>query len=450
MTHSWEDWRAAAFLTDAAAREIKGRFGTPVHVYDLTTLAAGAEEALRMPAPFGLTVRFAMKACPHTAILRLFDRLGLHVDASSGYEVRRAQEAGVDLQRVQLTAQEMPEDLEALVKEGMLFNATSLHQLDTYGSLFPGGEASIRVNPGLGSGQNRRTNVGGPASSFGIWHEQLDEARRIAQRYGLRLTRLHSHIGSGADPDVWQRCAALTLGIARDLPEVHTVNLGGGFKVARAPGERDTDLQEVGTVVSEQLRQFQTQDDAGRCLHLEIEPGTLLTARAGAIVCTIIDVKETSDYRFIVVDSGMTDNLRPALYGAQHALRVVPQGLEGAPSGEGPRDVGEYLVAGHCCESGDLLTPAPGDPEGLAPRRLLQPRIGDLLLVGHTGAYSTSMAAANYNSFPQSAVLLRMPDGALHVIRRRQTWREMTAPEQTPDLEQALAQTLRPQRTRSE
>jgi diaminopimelate decarboxylase len=239
---------------------------------------------------------------------------------------------------------------------------------------------------------------------------------------------------------VWQHCAALTLRLARELPEVHTVNLGGGFKVARAPGEEDTDLQQVGKAIEKQLRRFQAEDNERRGLHLEIEPGTFLTARAGAIVSTIIDLKETSDYRFIIVDSGMTDNLRPALYGAQHALRVVhAQDLDGALAATED----DFLVSGHCCESGDLLTPAPGDPEGLAPRRLPQPRIGDALVMGDTGAYSTSMAAVNYNSFPQSAVLLRAPDGALHVIRRRQTWQEMTAAEQVPALTEALAQIKR-------
>jgi diaminopimelate decarboxylase len=211
------------------------------------------------------------------------------------------------------------------------------------------------------------------------------------------------------------------------------------LKVARAPGEEDTDLQQVGAAIDGQLRRFQAEDSGHRGLHLEIEPGTFLTARAGAIVSTIIDLKVTSDYRFIIVDSGMTDNLRPALYGAQHALWVVhTQDGECAPGTEA-----DFLVSGHCCESGDLLTPAPGDPEGLAPRRLPQPRIGDALVMGDTGAYSTSMAATNYNSFPQSAVLLRAPDGALHVIRRRQTWQEMTAAEQVPALTEALAQIRR-------
>ncbi len=107
------------------------------------------------------------------------------------------------------------------------------------------------------------------------------------------------------------------------------------------------------------------------------------------------------------------------MYGAQHPIDVVPS-EEGGPRGEG-----EYLVVGHCCESGDLLTPAPGDPEGLAPRRLAEPRIGDALVIGGTGAYCSGMSAKNYNSFPEAAELLLTNDGELELIRRRQTLEQM-------------------------
>lgn len=419
----------AHFLTDETVRAIQARFGTPVHVFDMATLVQAAGRALSMPAPFGLTVRYAMKACPNGAVLRIFDEMGLHIDASSGFEVYRARRAGIDLQRVQLTAQELPADLETLVEAGMRFNATSLHQLRYFGERVPGGELSIRLNPGLGSGHSQRTNVGGPASSFGIWHEQLAQVFEIQREYGLRITRLHSHIGSGADPAVWQRCAQMTLRLARELPQVHTVNLGGGFKVARAPGEEETDLHAVGEAIGEQLRRFRREDAAGRALHLEIEPGTYLVAHAGAIVSTVIDVKGTGPdgYRFIVVDSGMTDTLRPTLYGAVHGLRVVR-----TTGGERNEKDGAFVVVGHCCESGDVLTPAPGDPERLQPRVLQEPRVGDALVVEDTGAYGAAMSAKHYNSFPQSAQLLQTPDGQLHVIRRRQSWEEMVAAEKAP------------------
>ncbi len=113
----------------------------------------------------------------------------------------------------------------------------------------------------------------------------------LAKRYDLRLTRLHSHVGSGTDPEVWKRCTRMTLDLAARLPDVRTVNLGGGFKVGRMPGEPSVDMADVGAHVQAELQAFRERD--GRALHLEIEPGTYLVANAGTIVATCVDVVDT-------------------------------------------------------------------------------------------------------------------------------------------------------------
>ena len=119
---------------------------------------------------------------------------------------------------------------------GVLFNACSLHQLETVGRVAPGREISVRMNPGLGSGSANRTNTGGPASSFGIWHDYLEDVKTIAKRHELTIRRLHTHIGSGTDPEVWKRVTRMTLDLAARLPDVRIVNLGGGLKIGRMPG----------------------------------------------------------------------------------------------------------------------------------------------------------------------------------------------------------------------
>ena len=320
-------------LTEEQVRSLQATFGTPLYAYDENTLEAQARRALDFPNPFGLTVRFAMKACPSAAVVRIFDRLGLHIDASSGFEARRAMLAGIAGDHILLTAQEVPADLEALVAEGVQFNACSLAQLATYGRLFPGGDVGVRFNPGLGSGHSNRTNVGGPSASFGIWHAHLKEVLAICDEFNLRVRLLHSHIGSGSDPVVWQRCARLTLGIIEHLPDVTTVNLGGGFKVGRMADETSTDLISAGEPVAVELEQFGR--DSGRKLHLEIEPGTFLVALAGSVVCTATDIVTTGKegYSFVKVDTGMTELMRPSLYGAQHPIVVVPPTAE--PRGTG-------------------------------------------------------------------------------------------------------------------
>jgi len=236
----------------------------------------------------------------------------------------------------------------------------------------------------------------------------------IARRHRLRVRRLHSHVGSGTDPEVWKRCARMTLDLVQALPEVAIVNLGGGFKVGRMPEEPSVDLVDVGAHVRREIEEFRARD--GRPLHLEIEPGTFLVANAGAIVASCVDVVDTGaeGYLFAKLDAGMPEITRPSLYGAQHPIDVLARGREQAA----------VVFVGPCCESGDILTPAPGDPEALAPRWVPRPEIGDLVMVGGAGAYCAGMATINYNSYPQAPEAMLGSDGRLTLLRRRQ------APEQ--------------------
>ena len=141
------------------------------------------------------------------------------------------------------------------------------------------------------------------------------------------------------------------------------MNLGGGFKVGRMPGEKSADMADVGAHVKQELLGFRERD--GRSIHLEIEPGTFLVANGGVVVATCVDVVDTGreGYLFAKLDTGMTEVTRPSLYGAQHPIEVLAEG----------RDEADVVFAGPCCESGDILTPAPGDPEALAPRRVPAP-----------------------------------------------------------------------------
>lgn len=407
-------------LTPEQASEVRQRFGTPCYVYDEAALEAAARTALAFPAPFGFTLRYAMKANPSRGILSLFRELGLHIDASSEFEVERALRAGFEPGQIQLTSQMPPRRIAELAGRGVLFNACSLHQLDAFGQSLPGRELSVRLNPGLGSGSTNRTNTGGPASSFGIWHEYLEDVLTIAKRHELHITRLHTHIGSGTNPEVWKRVTRLTLDLAAQLPEVESVDLGGGFKVGRMPEEPTVDMADVGEHVRQELLAFYDRD--GRGLHLEIEPGTFLVANAGYVVASCIDVVDTGSegYLFAKLDSGMTEVTRPSLYGAQHPIEVLATN----------RPEAEVVFVGPCCESGDVLTPAPGDPEALAPRRVPRPQVGDLVVIGGAGAYCAAMSTINYNSIPQAPEAMLESDGSLRLLRKRQTLDQIWANEE--------------------
>jgi diaminopimelate decarboxylase len=246
----------------------------------------------------------------------------------------------------------------------------------------------------------------------------------LAEKYGLEIERIHTHIGSGSDPAIWQQVATKSLSFCKIFPTVTTLNLGGGYKVGRNPGEPTTDLQEIGGPVTDAFRKF--AKDTGRELKLEIEPGTYLVAMAGALVSTVQDKVFTlgdSGHTFLKLDAGMTDVLRPSLYGAVHPITILPGTGRSDDIGDESESV---VVVGHCCESGDLMTPMPGEPEALGETELRKAEIGDILVMDGSGAYCAGMSTKNYNSFPEAPeVLVDEKKNKVHLIRKRQDLKQI-------------------------
>jgi len=194
-------------------------------------------------------------------------------------------------------------------------------------------------------------------------------------------------------------------------PEVH-VTVPPAVSVTDSEPVR-TDVAVIGQPILNDFKALQAE--MGRTLRLEIEPGTFLLANSCSLVTTVQDVVHTGNdgYHFLKLDAGMTEILRPALYAAQHPIVVLPQ--------KETSETMSYVVVGHCCESGDLLTPTPENSGELGPRELAKAAIGDLCVLEGVGAYCSAMSAKNYNSFPEAAEVLLRENGELRVIRRRQT-----------------------------
>ncbi|MBE7410817.1 MAG: diaminopimelate decarboxylase [Leptospiraceae bacterium] len=405
------------FLTPKQVREIAEEYGTPVFVYSQIEIEKNADEALRFPNEFGLLVRYAMKANSNSTILQILRNKGIHIDASSEYEVERAILAGYKPEEIMLTSQQFPINLKKIVERGSFYNACSLRQLEEFGKIFPNKELSIRINPGMGSGGTKKTNVGGHTSSFGIWFEYIDEVKAIQKKYNLNISKIHSHIGSGSDPEVWKSVASHTLKFAEVFEKCSIVNLGGGFKVARMSDEITTDFQKIGHPVKELFIDFYKK--TGRKLKLEIEPGTHLIANSGCIITIIDDIVNTGKdgFQFIKLNTGMDTNTRPSLYSARHPLISISK------SEIGKREIKNYVVVGHCCESGDLFTQENGgDPVS---RKIEEAEIGDYMVMEGCGAYCSSMSTKNYNSYPEAEELLVSMSGKIIRIRKKQTLEQM-------------------------
>lgn len=369
----------------------------PVFVYDTQYLRQRAAKLTSLSLPYGLTPRYAVKANNHPEIIKLLDEAGLYFDASSSYEAAELLDQGIEGKKISLSSQQPAHNLAELLEAGVQYVATSLHQLELFvETASKGATVGLRVNPGLGAGHNNRTTTGGANSSFGLWNAYLPQALQMAEDAGVSITRLHIHVGSGADPRMWVEVMRTALGIVRRMPEVTTLDIGGGFKIHRYGDEHEADMAEIAKAFTAELTAF--AQETGRELHLEIEPGTWLVAHAGTLLAEVADIVDTGadGHTFLRLNTGMNDIIRPSMYGAQHTIEVLNDAAEKK----------EYVVVGHNCETGDILTPAPGDPESIESRLLNKAKIGDMVAIYDAGAYCQSFAVHGYNSYPSASVVI--------------------------------------------
>jgi diaminopimelate decarboxylase len=415
--------------------EAAGLLGTPLYLYDEAMIIERCRGVLAMPNAFGLSVRYAMKANSTKTILQIVTRQGLGLDASSLNEARRAAMAGIAYDRMMLTTQDVPEgddrrDLEAMVRQGLSYNACSQRQLELIAPFArsEGIELSLRVNPGRGAGESVTRNTGDKYSSFGIHLSNLPRALTFAQNQGIVIGQVHVHIGSGGDPALWRQNIDRMLEIVEEyFPDAQRLNLGGGFKEARMPDEQAADLAVLGAYAKQRFEAFHAR--TGRKLEMSVEPGTYIVANAGYLVTRVIDRKWSGPdgFEFIVLDGGMEANTRPLLYGSRHPFYVVSKKGELLSSEYNLNEEEALLdfrvVVGRCCESGDSQSL---DHHGhIIPRRMADPEVGDFVVIGGAGAYCSAMSLANYNSHVQAPEALLRETGEIATIRKPQRLEEI-------------------------
>jgi diaminopimelate decarboxylase len=293
--------------------------------------------------------------------------------------------------------------------------------IDQYGSRSPGREITLRVNPGFGHGHSQKTNTGGAHSKHGIWHEQLGHCLTRAEHYGLRVTGLHVHIGSGTDLEhLSQVCGALEKLALEAGQGVRSISVGGGLPVPYREDDPAIDLDGYCRLCDEARKRL--EERFAHAVRLEVEPGRYLVAESGYLVAEIRAVKRQAENTFYLADAGFNNLARPILYGAYHPISIVPA------DGDTNRNQSDVVVGGPLCESGDIFTQTAGG--FVATRRLPAAAVGDFLVIECAGAYGFVMGS-NYNSRPLAAEVL-IQGGKPQLVRRRQTFDEMVACESIP------------------
>jgi diaminopimelate decarboxylase len=395
---------------DEAAR----RYGTPLYVYSRSAVVSAYRAYETAFAPVPGRICYALKANSNGALLRLLAGLGAGADIVSGLELRAAQRAGFAPERITFsgvgkTDDELRQGLQAGIAE---FNCESEGEISRLSAVAVerGVRApiSVRVNPDIDPRSHPYISTGLRESKFGIDVAEaaavLDHARSLP---GIEVVGIQCHIGSQMTDlapieAAARELAALAERLKGEGFALRSIDIGGGLGV---------DYEGSGNVPTPQaLADRLLPILGGLGLHLVIEPGRSLVAAAGVLLTRVLYVKQNRDKRFVIVDAGMNDLLRPALYEAHHRIEPV---LAARP------DTWCADVVGPVCESGDFLAKDREMP-------VVEP--GDLLAVRDVGAYGFVMTS-NYNLRPRPAEVL-LERGTLRLIRRRETFDDLIATEQ--------------------
>jgi len=403
--------------------DLVAAFGTPTYVYDAARIEAQIDRFKAFD-----TVRYAQKANSNLAILDLVRRKGVLVDAVSAGEIHRAELAGYSASGkpapIVFTADIFDRDsLEMVLDRGVAVNCGSPDMIDQYGERVPGGEITLRINPGFGHGHSRKTNTGGEHSKHGIWHADLEDAVMLADKHGLRVTGIHMHIGSGVDFEHLAKVSAAAVGFARRVgSSVRTLSAGGGLPTPYREEDPEVDIDAYFAIWDRDRKAL--EETFGHAVELEIEPGRFLTAEAGSLLTEIRATKEMGSNTFYLVDAGFNNLARPILYGSHHPISLALDAEEAAK-----RSLRKVVVGGPLCESGDIFTQDEGGIVRSEP--VLEARVGEILTIECAGAYGFVMSS-NYNSKPFAAEVL-VRDGNAHLVRRRETVEDLVRGESIPE-----------------
>jgi len=417
------------FAERVEVSRIAAQVGTPVYIYSQGTFEDHLRKMQQAYRELETTICFSVKACGNIHILQRMAEWGSGFDIVSGGELYRALRAGAEPARIVYAGVgKTDEEIGEAFRAGIgYFNVESEQELENFirlaqqhapGQAAP--KAALRVNPDIEYQTHAFLTTGKKETKFGV---DIERAVRVFDTYGanpaVRLCALHVHLGTGGktiDPyvEVVQKILPLVDRLRERGHRVEALNLGGGYG-ADYETETVPSAEQYAVGIVPLLK--------GKQLKLILEPGKSICANAGILLTRVLYMKQSGSKKFAIVDAGMNDLIRPSLYGAFHflwptqvELRFVPAARSQDLHVEGSEVVD---IVGPICEGADFL----------AKDRPLPPlQRGDLIAVFTAGAYGFTMSS-NYNARPRAPEVLVAGD-QFRVIRRRETYEDLVAPEQ--------------------
>lgn len=416
MMHDFHYEKGALYCESVSVQRIAEKIGTPFYLYSHKTLTEHLfkiERAFRSVRPL---ICFSVKANSNLAVLRALVKNGAGLDVVSGGELYRAKIAGCPPSRIVYAGVgKLDSEIEEAVRFGiLLFNVESapeLRQINQIAErLRKRVRASLRVNPGVDPQTHDHIATGKAESKFGLDLDTARELFRGEKEYPqISLCGIHVHIGSQivrGEPFVkaFRKALLFVTQLANEGIQIKFVNLGGGLGIIYSD-ERPQTADEFARKV---LPLFKN-----RSFQLIFEPGRFIAGNSGIFVTKILYIKETPAKRFAIVDGGMNDLIRPALYGSFHDLWPVVK--------NGRAERHRYDVVGPICESGDFLAQN---------RNVQKLRAGDLLALASAGAYGFTMSS-NYNARPRAPEVL-VRGSQFSIVRERETRANLVRGEHIP------------------
>jgi diaminopimelate decarboxylase len=387
--------------------DLADRYGTPLFVYDAGIMKKQYDRLCNAFKGQRVKFNYACKALGNLNVMRLFKNMGTGLDTVSIEEVKLGLMAGFEPQEILFTPNcvDIGEIAEA-VELGVQINIDNLSVLEQFGGRYGDSvPVCVRINPHIMAGGHQKISTGHIDSKFGISIHQVRHLQRIIKHYSIRVNGLHMHTGSDIlDVDVFLRGAQILLDLAFEFEDLEYIDFGSGFKVPYRPGEKGTNVEELGQKMGAMFKDFCNQ--YGRELSLVFEPGKWLVSEAGYFLAKVNVIKHTTATVFAGVNTGFNHFIRPMFYDAYHHILNLsnPLGTERI-----------YTVVGYICETDTFAWDRP----------LPEVREGDILCFLNAGAYLYSMAS-NYNARLKPAEVL-LYGGTDYLISRRQTLDDLLA-----------------------
>ncbi len=404
------------------ALELAKRYGTPLYVIDEDDVRARCRhylKAFRENYPDTEFI-YASKALSTVGILKIVASEGFGADVASGGELYTALKARVNPKRIYFhgnnkSVKEIEEALRANTGRFVIDNIDEVRKLDQSArKLRKKADVLIRVNPGVEAHTHDAVKTGQTDSKFGVPRPKvLEAAALIAASKNLEFIGFHAHIGSQIfDAKGYVSEIEVLAELAKEIKDkikidIEELNIGGGIGVAYVDGDDPLSMDEFAEAITSKFKEKLSQYKLPQ-VKLILEPGRSIVARAGVTLYTVGHIKEIPGIRkYAVVDGGMSDNIRPMLYGAKYDFLLAADMTATKKN--------KVTIAGKFCESGDILA-----------KDILMPELeaGDVLAALVTGAYNYSMAS-NYNRFPRPAVVC-VKKGRPRLMVKRETYKDVT------------------------